>query len=219
MSESERALGLHRVSPEVRRMARAPWPAYALVAIEGMAFYFMLPRKCASNTMKVALNALDETFPRRANSYVTADAVERHDYTPRVAVVRHPITRFISCWRHFCFKVGASLMKMPGLYDRMSWDEFFEACMSVPDEEANYHYRSMHLEVVLGRMPDHILTCEMLEADWAVLSAEYRWPSVKLGRLNASTAELPRITKAQRDKLTHRYREDFRLFHYSPITF
>lgn len=226
ISDKLRAAGL---SPEeVRRiqdLSNAPAPAIAAVGINGRDFFFSFPRKNASNSVKWALHEMPGSTFAGNPVYVDVEEVKRSPNVPRVAVVRHPVDRIVSCWRHVVRKLGA-LHRVGDVMitENLPFAAFVELVANCPDSHpnVNYHFRSQSAELVDdvgGREPDYLLHVETLKWDWEALSEALRWPKVELERINATTKEMvpfPKVTEELLDVISTRYRRDFELFNYHP---
>jgi hypothetical protein len=201
---------------ELQRLSRAPYPAYAKAYVSGLNYIFMLPRKCASNSIKAALEIMTgETFDNRRD-YLTRGEVVKSELM-RIAVVRHPVDRLISCWRHSIWKNAARFMTdAPKMRDQMPWEEFVEIVLDTPDEASNRHFRSYSDELMLDRPPDRVLHVEDLDAEWAALSLERGWTLVPLGHYNFTNRDQPEadVTQDQLDHLALRYMADSANFDY-----
>jgi len=188
----------------VNRLSAAPWPAY----VECRGVVFGLPRKCASNTMKLALEQLG------AWRYLVPAEVRvwRGSY---VAVVRHPISRLQGVWRHAIVRNRGQYIKLPA---NMSWEDFVDHVCNTNDEASNYHYRSYSDELIAitGRTPGEVLRCEDLQAGFDALCGALGWAHVRLKRLNATTGPAAPVTEAMRTRLAVRYFRDFANFDYTP---
>lgn len=209
----------------VRELSKAPWPAYARVTIADEPFVFMLPRKCASNTIKDALARMPGCSFQAARDYLTARQLAEST-APRIAVVREPVSRLVSCWRHGVVRNRAAYLRVPGVTADMGWEAFAEFVCSTSDDSpaCNYHFRSYSLELLVprarggGSWPDVVLRCERLEEDWEALTASMGWPEVPLRRLNDTSGPAVVVSDALRQRLNRRYALDAQNFGYGRLT-
>lgn len=205
--------------PDVLRLSAAPWPAYVRVRMEPdlRQILFMFPRKCASNTIKQVLEKVS-TFDTK--HWLTAQDVRQLDSNiPRVAVVREPLERLKSGWRHAVVKHEAEFLKMEasGIQKGTSWEDFVVAICATPDAYTNYHMKSQTLELidmVGGRMPNEIIHVENLNEEWDELCTRYGWTWRPLGHLNPSDSNLETpVTKRLESLVCCRYVRDYMNFY------
>ena len=189
----------------VNELSRSPWPTYLGVEIEKKPFIFMLPRKCASNSVKEALLQMGAV----GHKHFTREQMLNMVMVPKIATVRHPVDRLVSSWKHGTQRDQGYYM-LNGLYAWMPWDEFLDlVCTTWNDAVANYHFRSYSLELLdLGFAPSHIVRLETLEADWAQLTRKFDWPKAKFRQLNATKKTEVTVTKDQLKRLAIRYEAD-----------
>jgi hypothetical protein len=206
------------VDPELNRLSKAPWPAYALVQMKlrQSPALFMFPRKCASNSIKQVLEKVSTFSP--TNPWLTPREVTALDKSiPRVAVVREPLDRLKSAWRHAVVQHEAQFVHMNGIHKGTTWREFVHIVCNRTDAYTNYHMKSQSLELVEmvgGRMPDEILHIENLTREWYDLCVKRNWAWFPFGHLNPSdhTLETPVIPVIKRQVYV-RYVQDYKNFY------
>ncbi len=189
----------------------ALYPAIFSVEIDGKPFIFLLPRKCASNTIKDYLRQLEAT----RNLYLHPFEITATPTIPKIAVVRHPVDRLISAWKHGTQSDNIG-NQMPGMFPWMSWDLFCKlVCEEWNDAMCNPHFRSYSFE--LQEYSD-LLRCESLDSDWFHLSNKYHWRGVELKKLN-KTKQLPvEVSRQQLEALAVRYQIDAANFDYDILS-
>lgn len=211
----------------LRKVVAAPAPAIAAVAIDQVDYFFQFPRKCASNSIKWALYNMPGSTFQSNRVYVEPREVMRSPELERIAVVRNPVARIVSCWRHAIVKMGAEFMRWIGdvrSSPTMTFDEFLEAVARTPDDHPriNYHFRSQWAELVNdvgGKEPDYLLHVETLSEDWRTLCEAKRWQHVELEKLNETkqgAVEYPSLSRKQLEIIAERYDKDFSTFNYTP---
>lgn len=141
-------------------------------------------------------------------TYLSMEAL-RASSAPRVAVIRHPVDRAVSAWRHGTTVNDGSVFRGPGIRPHMPWAEFVDAICATSDADSNFHYRSQSDEIFVDRMPDRLLRVDTLVEDWKALSKMLNWPVVEMRQLNRTEPVKIEITKEQRERLAVRYKKDF----------
>jgi chondroitin 4-sulfotransferase 11 len=225
-------------------------PAKYIVSDEHRFVYFVV-QKVACSSIKTALlpffnletegralvredgtTAVHEVFAesphelRRDHFLVNLEA-GRYDGYFKFAFVRNPWDRLVSCYLQK-FAPGGRRLRYGSphkdkLYQGMTFAEFVEAIHSIPDKEANSHFRSQHV-AVCGEdgtpMVDFVGRFESLEEDFGFVVGEIGAPRLKLPHL---TRSLSRGERPYRDfydgelaeKVGERFRKDAELFGYS----
>ena len=154
----------------------ALFPAYLSVEVDGKPFIFLLPRKCASNTIKDYLKQLE----CKRNVYLRPDEMNLTPTIPKIAIVRHPVDRLISAWKHGTQRDHVWYMDCVEAYPWMPWDEFCAlVCTKWNDATCNPHFRSYSLELMSHEWGySDVLRVESLELDWINLSNKYNFGPV-----------------------------------------
>lgn len=192
------------------------YPAYLAAEIEGKLFVFLLPRKCASNTIKDYIRQLNGHNLR----YLRPHQMNELPMVPKIAAVRHPVDRLISAWKHGTQRDQGGYLNLAGANPWMSWDGFVDlVCYEWNDASCNPHFRSYSLELMSHEWGySDLLRCESLESDWFHLSNKYGWPSVELQHLN-KTKKIPvTVSRLQLEWLSVRYEMDATNFNYDILS-
>jgi hypothetical protein len=149
------------------------------------------------------------------------------------AFVRNPWDRLLSCYRDkiqgevadfTLFSqsgVARCLQRFDAFSANMSFEEFVYAVSSIPDEDADEHFRSQHKFLTNDRgeiAVDFVGRYETLNADFRYVAERIRLPEgISLPRLQAN----PRVvrytdyyTAMTRDIVATRFAEDIALFSY-----
>lgn len=182
-------------------MSAPPHPAY--LRRDGVVV--SVPRKCGFNSVKQALKA------QGGFEYIESPEGLNGDVL-RVAVVRHPVDRLVSCWRDKVWKRWMPSLKVHGIQPKMSFSDFADIVLATPDAESNCHFVSYAPEVVdLG--PDVVIRTESLSEEWSFLEREMSWNAAGIERFNA-TGGRPEVTvsEAQRHAILGRYADDLDLW-------
>jgi hypothetical protein len=207
------------------------------------AIYIFIP-KVACSSIKLAIADLigvpspDQNnklaFPHKRNyPYVKRNEVcDKYESYFRFAFVRNPWDRVLSCYQNKIVGVREGKfgeIKLPVFMERdsnrfsldMSFEEFVEVLMDIPDLKADGHYRSQHtfLEDDDGKMMANFIgRFESLNEDIK---------KIKL-QIGAPEFHLPHVMKSKRDRIyrkyytnqtralvEERYKRDIELFEYS----
>ena len=217
-------------------------------------FVYFIVQKVACSSIKAALLPLfPDIKPERsseASLYDDSFAYSVHDLYNRsghqinkanfladdyaghfkFAFVRDPWDRLVSCYKQKVAPGGQGLYcyeyeEVP-LYVGMSFTQFVEAVHSIPDEEADPHFRSQYPAVCGDRpgapiLADFVGRFENLETDFARVAEQLGASQLRLPHLLPSRAKRDRLSDNLYDrrlaKLVHeRYCKDAEIFGYSP---
>ena len=151
----------------------------------------------------------------------------RYDGYFKFAFVRNPWDRLVSCYLQK-FAPGGRRLRYGSphkdkLYRGMPFAEFVEVIRSIPDEEANSHFRSQHVAVCGENgtpMADFVGCFESLEEDFGFVAGRIGAPRLKLPYLTQSLSRSGRPYREFYDdelveKVGERFRKDAELFGYS----
>ncbi len=192
------------------------YPSYLAGEVDGKPFIFLLPRKCASNTIKNYIRQLNGHNLR----YLRPHEMNNFPMVPKIAVVRHPVDRVISAWKHGTQGDDLRYMNMVGAKPWMSWDDFVDrVCSEWTDANCNPHFRSYSLELMSHEFGySDLLRVETLKSDWLHLSNKYGWRDVVIKHLN-KTKKLPvTVSRLQLEWLSVRYEMDATNFNYDILS-
>lgn len=212
-----------------------------IVMHEYKAIYFYIP-KVACSSIKLAVADLigvpspDPTnkfaYPHKRNyPFVKRDALEKYNDYFKFSFVRNPWDRVLSCYRNKIVgvregKFGKQELPVFLKYDSrrfsldMSFEEFVEVLMEVPDSTADPHYRSQYtfIEDPQGKdIVDFLGHFENLDHDLEVVSNKLDIPPIILPHTMKSPRE-----RAYRDYynpktkelIAERYEKDIQKFGY-----
>lgn len=191
-------------------------PLVELVTIDGSDYFFLLTRKCASNSIKAGLRMLGAEFYQKR--VPTVANVRENPSIPRIGMVRHPVSRLLSCWRHCVWKRKAKELDNEQIRNNMIWDDFVQVVCCLPDADSNRHFRSAFEDLLIdGKMPDHVLHVEDLDREWRELSRRFNWKQIVLPKHNRTDGPEATVTKDQLQALAVRYLRDSELFGYDVV--
>ena len=136
-------------------------------------------------------------------------------------ITRNPYDRLLSCWRDLVKQQRKSWMD-PNLVRSSDFEEFAFAICDIPDEKADWHFRSQSypLEKIPINIKIHYIDLYELAANWEFIK-----------KITKTTNALPHRRRTQetfgrrnyrelysdinlRQKIYERYREDFDKFDY-----
>ncbi|MBD3649309.1 MAG: alpha/beta fold hydrolase, partial [Pseudomonadales bacterium] len=225
----------------VRGFLSGVGPEIAVYLEPWQAVYIEIP-KVACTSIKVALADLLDIELEGGNPHQTAFPsvdYEQSDHGPlypglfSFAFVRNPWDRLVSCYR------DKILLEVDGFTDAtirpgiancfarfdefrpgMSFDEFVDAVVSIPDEDADVHFRSQYTFVTNRSMEvavDYLGRYETLTEGVAHIGQRLGLPSVELPRLQAVLSLVPYrgfYSRGTRDLVAERFKTDIALFRY-----
>jgi hypothetical protein len=151
----------------------------------------------------------------------------------RFGFVRNPWDRLVSCYRdkirnevdgytHFTIRPGVAncLARWSVFVPGMSFEDFVGAVATIPDSEADEHFRSQHTFLTNGRgelEADFVGRYERLADDFQIVQRKTGLPDIELPRLQAarSVAKYAAFyTPRTRDIVAERFRKDIEMFGY-----
>ena len=117
--------------------------------------------------------------------------------------------------------IAYCLERFEAFFANMSFEEFVDAVVAIPDEEADEHFQSQNLYLTNSKgetAVDFVGRYENLEADFRYVSERIGLPStIELPRLHVSRHSVNYVdyyTKETREIVAHRFREDIERFAY-----
>jgi chondroitin 4-sulfotransferase 11 len=149
------------------------------------------------------------------------------------AFVRNPWDRLVSCYRdkiagevdgftHFTIRPGVAdcLAPFEAFRADMSFEAFIDAVASIPDGDADAHFRSQHtfLTDEAGRVAvDFVGRFEHLTKDFERVKQHIHMPNITLERYQAAARQVSYVdyyTARTREVVAKRFETDVRLFDY-----
>lgn len=140
------------------------------------------------------------------------------------AFVRNPYERILSCYFDKINKKTSYmgfLRYQKKFYRGMTFEHFVENISTIPDSEADQHFRSQYRFLINneGLIPDYVGKVETMEADFHQISNHLQTDKLQLIHVNKSKAKkisaeeyfTPRVIQL----IQERYKEDFQHFNYS----
>jgi hypothetical protein len=221
---------------------RLPWRRRILLE-PYRAIYIPVP-KVACSSFKTAFAGLLNVDLEKANgdphrvrypSPVPIESLERLLYPGfyRFAFVRNPWDRLVSCYRdkiknevpgytHFTIRPGVAncLARFDAFVPDMSFEAFAAAVASIPDDEADEHFRSQYTFLInrKGKLAaDFVGRYERLADDFRIVQERTGLPEVELPRLQAARTAAKYAayyTPETRGIVARRYQRDIEMFGY-----
>jgi len=211
------------------------------ILLDGYGAVYIDIAKVASSSIKATLasvlelegtggNPHDVAFPRPTSSDPTGERIYPGLYA--FAFVRNPWDRLVSCYRD---KIGGEVTDFTGIAESgvahclarfdvfkagMSFREFVHAVASIPDEDADEHFRSQadYVTNSSGEVAiDFVGRYEKLDNDFAQVAHEIGLPpEIKLPRLQAAPKRVyaDYYTSETCALMEKRYARDIDLFEY-----
>ncbi len=176
---------------------------------------FMLIPKAAATSIQHAANLRRNTAEWRSKAYVLNEVPDYH----KIAFVRHPLDRIISCWRSMVWEKLHRTFHLFGLEPQTPFPEFVRVVAEVDDERADKHFRaqSWSLTTDAGRLiPDFLGNVENMAKDWEMVQGIMRCVNRKvrpLGRANVSRGPVPKWDPETLEIAKQRYADDIRHFY------
>jgi hypothetical protein len=151
----------------------------------------------------------------------------------RFGFVRNPWDRLVSCYRdkirnevdgytNFTIRPGVAncLARWSAFAPGMSFEDFVAAVVSIPDAEADEHFRSQHTFLTNGEgklSADFVGRYERLAEDFQIVQQTTGLPALELPRLQAArsaTRYAAFYTPRTREVVAERFRKDIEMFGY-----
>ncbi len=151
----------------------------------------------------------------------------------RFAFVRNPWDRLVSCYRDkiknevpgytlFTIRAGVAncLARFGAFHPDMTFDAFVAAVASIPDSEADEHFRSQYTFLLNKRgeiSADFVGRYERLSDDFRIVRERTGLPEIELPRLQAAPTAakyLAFYTPETRELVAERFRRDIEMFGY-----
>jgi hypothetical protein len=225
--------GASRLSPWDRSILLKPYRA----------IYLWIP-KVACSSFKTAFAQLLGLSVEKAHgdphrirfpSPVRNERLQRFFYPGffRFGFVRNPWDRLVSCYRdkiknevggytHFSLRPGVAncLARYDAFVADMPFDAFVAAVASIPDDDADEHFRAQHTFLTNRKgevVADFVGRYERLADDFEVVRKKTGLPAVELPRLQAARTVAKYAayyTPKTRDIVAERFRRDIELFGY-----
>ena len=220
----------------------APWRRGILLK-PYRAIYISVP-KVACTSFKTAFAELLGLSLEKAHgdphrvwypSPVPIEGLQRYLYPGffRFAFVRNPWDRLVSCYRdkirnevegytHFTIRPGVAncLARFDAFVAGMPFEDFVAAVASIPDAEADEHFRSQHTFLTnrKGEIDaDFVGRYERLAEDFQIVQQKTGLPNIELPRLQAARTVAryaAYYTPKTREIVAERFRKDIETFGY-----
>jgi len=205
------------------------------IVLTGKGLTFMLIPKVANTSIKVAmLNAIgiNAKWPglngfmanAHANRHIfyTADKAQLSNSDDlKIAFVRNPYDRIMSCYRNKVVQTHHRAFEKYGIWQNISFDQFIRSIERIPDERADQHFRSQYYELYHNDdlVPDFVGRFENLGDDWKkvqhLVDDQCGISLPDLPHTNRSRPIPIEMAESVRDMIARRYANDFEAFGYA----
>ena len=221
---------------------RAPWRRTILLK-PYRAIYVSVPKVACSSFKTAFANLLGLDLAKahgdphrvRYPSPVPIESLQAYLYPGffRFAFVRNPWDRLVSCYRdkiknevegytHFTIRPGVAncLARFDAFVADMSFEDFVAAVASIPDSEADGHFRSQHTFLTnrKGELAvDFVGRYERLADDFATVRQRTGLPDIELPRLQAARSVAKYMSyynPRTQEIVAERFRKDIEMFGY-----
>jgi hypothetical protein len=153
------------------------------------------------------------------HEYIDACKAQQLQGFHKIAVVRNPWSRFVSCYQQKI--VGpkpATLVKMDGIYKGMSFEDFVRAVGRLPKRFQNreQHIRPQTVSMICGNefVPDWVIKLEDIKSEWKELQKVIPIPDL----VPRNTTEHPPYRECYTEKtkriIARRYAQDIEILNY-----
>jgi len=194
--------------------------------IPGYPIVFMIVTKCGNTSIKYALGeALGLNLPPvdslktfsdmnkvYAAVHTALEPITKEETIGmlKVSVVRNPVSRIVSCYKHKVLDGLHDTFRKYGIYRNMPFDDFLE-CINVPN--ADKHFRSIYSQI--GNIPDYIGRLEDIDHDWKNIQTlcedrGFKLPSLK--KINTSRSTF-KPNEKQIERIKEIYLQDFESYY------
>lgn len=180
---------------------------------------FFLSGKCANSSIKAAIKKMQgiEKPIHSGHEYIDACRALKKKEFLKIAVVRNPWARFVSC---YCQKIvgpkPAQLVKMKNIYKGMPFDDFVKEVCRLPRDIGEQHIRLQTRTMLCKNefVPEWIIKLENIEWEWQRLQEIIPIPDL----VPRNTTEHPHYSRYYNDEtrelIGKRYSKDIKIFNY-----
>lgn len=181
---------------------------------------YLAPRAASTSIKRTILESVNQwdEHPHR-NPYLRDREVLGETalnlWYPVVAVVRHPIDRLKSVYRHLVCDQYWKSFERYGITPGILWDEFIQRVISVDPDDTDIHLRPMSFLFDQWQIDINLLIkYEQLTKQW---EAVRRISGVNLPRLEHENASCVQVEASDEnnDLIRQYYAKDFELFDYT----
>jgi len=180
---------------------------------------FFLSGKCANSSIKTAIKAMQgiERPIHTGHEYIDAcRALKKKDFL-KIAVVRNPWARFVSCYyQKIVGPKPANLVKMKNIYKGMPFDDFVYAVCKLPKTTQEQHVRPQTMSMMCEDefVPDWVIKLENIKTEWPILQEIIPIPDL----VPRNTTVHPPYRECYNDEtkrmIARRYADDIRILKY-----
>jgi hypothetical protein len=179
---------------------------------------FMLIPKAAATSIQYAADLTQTTAEWRSKAYVLHEVPNYY----KIAFVRNPLDRLVSCWRSMVYMKLHRTFHLFGIRPQMPWPEFVRVVAGVEDWHADKHFRGQSWSLMTddGRLiPDFVGNVENIDHDWKMVQTFMRCTKREVGKIrhaNVSRGPVPQYDSEILRLASQRYADDLRQFYHEP---
>jgi len=156
---------------------------------------------------------------------IKSSEINKYPKVRKIAFVRNPFDRVVSCYRNKIKKKDAQFLRVTGLNENIGFDQFVDYISEVLDSDADRHIRSQFTFIYdheANLVADHVGRFETFKDDFKYVIKRFGLPEIEINQFNKETKKsyLEFYTQPLIEKLKKRYQLDLMLFGYdynSPI--
>jgi len=181
---------------------------------------FFLNGKVANSSIKTAIKIMEGKPPvpkHTGYNLISACGAKKKKGYYKVAVVRNPWARFVSCYyQKLVGPKPTGILKIKGMYKGMSFGEFVRSVERTPKDIREMHLRPQTTNMLCGGefIPNWVIRLENIEEGWKELQKVIPIPDL----IPRNTTEHPPYrecyTEEQKQFVTRRYAQDIELLNY-----
>jgi len=181
---------------------------------------FFLNGKVANSSIKKAIREMEGKPSHPIHSgwhYISACGVKKKEGYLKVAVVRNPWARFVSCYyQKIVGPKPTHIVNIRGFRKGMSFGDFVEAVERTPKTKREMHLRPQTVSMVCENefIPTWVIKLENIKKEWKKLQKVLPIPDL----IPRNTTEHPPYRECYNEKqkqfVAERYAQDIELLNY-----
>lgn len=150
---------------------------------------------------------------------IKSSEIDRHPDVQKIAFVRNPFDRIVSCYCNKITKKDFQFMTVNGLNENTSFEQFVDYICEIPDSNSDRHFRSQFTYIFdhnANLIANYIGRFESFNQDFEEIIKRFQLPSIEIPHWNKESKKhySEFYTDAIVEKLKKRYEIDLLLFGY-----
>lgn len=180
---------------------------------------FFLSGKCANSSIKSAIKRMQgiERPIHSGHEYIDACRAMKKKEFLKIAVVRNPWDRFVSCYyQKIVGPKPANLVSMKNIYKGMPFDDFVYEVCKLPKDIKEQHIRLQTSSMMCNDtfVPEWVIKLENIETEWKLLQEIIPIPDL----VPRNVTDHPHYRECYNDKtrklIEKRYAQDIKILKY-----